>query len=1370
MTTTTSITTAAGVPPADLYIPAASTSVASLYLTVAQALRYLKISSGATAVGAPNVKIVDSAINIQKNLSSLQTYLSKIESLREKPVQGSSLSQRLTLTDSEFQKFRGTTASTGLLGKWISEPDNKINVTNISATRAKTVWDADKTFIAKISIKDTAVNIQNNFSNLLGLQTDGALDTINQSNSTSLISLSKTQYTNSGTLDLLNRINKQNYKLNLTGITVKDLIGGDGGIGGATGLKDNSKVRTVSIIDNTQEIDDNLKDLQRAGMKISTISQKSDDSDKILDVTAAEIRANRVVLGKIITGYQLHAENVTADQLNYLRDNKKVIQIDIVDTAKNISRNWNTLHAIDSAALTSVTVSDYEIDAETYSSDTAIKITAEQLAVSKSLLNKFTSPSGDAAAPVRSFSLEITNATVSQLDDFSDLHEISKIDIVDTSDNILENIDKVTMSLSLINNIKTSNLAKFSLNYQTYFDNKSTFQKINKGVYNLEVTDITIADLEDEKDFKTIDSFTVMDEAVNIETNLDLLHSIGKKINSIQIFPDSTEQELTLTATEFLNRQSVINKFDLGYTVNIEHASVKQALALSENSSIKSIDIFDSGQNIQSYWNSLVKINDLIDDFSTTTSYNFVLTVDEYKSGLNVQLPEIIKSSDSNIKFVIKDASIEQAQDLLDDEMDAGNIPSNFISGFLIKDNSANISANLSTLKTLGSKVSSINLTTSPTPLEINYSDIATYSDEFDKIIGSAYRFNVSNVPLNKVADLSNLNINRYITKMKVNADAGAIKDNLSILISAGNKISSISLTNSTDIVDLTYAQYVSGKAVLNKISDNGFMKLTEVPVYAASAAASDINVKEVNVKGSSSLISRTWDALKGLGIKLTKIFDTDASPISLSFNQWNDNSTLRQKFVDSSGASLTAADAIKFDVHSATIDNVDNLQGSASVNKFSVKESADIIDDSANLAKLNSSNKLDVVTLEDPSTNLQLTPSLIDSYYGVLNKIKNSLGLNTFKSTINSATASEAIAINTDAFPDSASSKIKKENVSLINVVDGNDAIETNFNTLNAMTKLDSVVLKSSTADPATIADQTLTLTEEKVLAGSSILSKVKSYFLDISGVQMVNLTNILSKPNVKDISISDTTAAISTDFDKIIDLVGSQVNLKDMEVSDAAPLDVTYDQWYAAKTKLNALPGADFEYNLSNVLTMHLLDGNTALNNIAPLQNVEAIDAIVSIKIKDTAFNISENWDKVNSAYNPTTDFITGIDFYNFNLNLPDTGTIQLTATQIMASTALLDDAALLNGNNPIAIKTSSADLQAKWSDLVNRYYDATDGSAKTSVLQLASISLTDTDKVYLTEAQQGIGTGAGVLKGAPALINKIQSLTNQIETISS
>jgi hypothetical protein len=224
-------------------------------------------------------------------------------------------------------------------------------------------------------------------------------------------------------------------------------------------------------------------------------------------------------------------------------------------------------------------------------------------------------------------------------------------------------------------------------------------------------------------------------------------------------------------------------------------------------------------------------------------------------------------------------------------------------------------------------------------------------------------------------------------------------------------------------------------------------------------------------------------------------------------------------------------------------------------------------------------------------------------------------------------------------------------------------------------------------------------------------------------------------------------------------------------MEVSDSAPLDVTYDQWYAAKTKLNALPGATlFEYNLSNVLTMHLLDGNDDLNNIAPLQNVEAIDDIVSIKIKDTAFNISENWDKVNSAYNPTTDFITGIDFYNFNLNLPDTGTIQLTATQIMASTALLDDATLLNGNNPIAIKTSSADLQVKWSDLVNRYYNVADGSAKTGVLQLASISLTDTDKVYLTEAQQGIGSGADVLKGAPALINKIQSLTNQIETISS
>ena len=1170
---------------------------------------------------------------------------------------------------------------------------------------------------------------------------------------------------------MLERINNKNYKLNITGVTVQDLIGGDDGDFG-DGLKNNINVRTVSIIDTTDEIDINIKDLQLAGMKIKTIEQQSIDTpgaDKTLDLTASEIRANSVVLGKIITGYQLHAENVTADQLNYLRNNKKVIQIDVVDTAKNISRNWNTLQAINTDSLTSVTVSDF-VDSEVYNSEKSLKITSEQLAISKTLITKFKGLTGD-DNDIRAFALEVTNATMSQLDDFKELSEVSKVDIVDTAENILENIDKVTSSLSLIGNIKTSNQAKFSIDFETFDGNRTAFQKINKGVYNLEVKDISIADLIDEKDFTTVDSFTVMDSAAEIQTNIDLLHNIGKKINSIQIFPEDSEQELTLTATSFLNRQSVINKFDLGYTVNIEKATVKQAITLSENSNVKTIDIWDSGQNIQSYWDGLIKINDLLDDFKNTTAYNIELTVDEYKRGLNVNLPELIKSQPANsIKFVIKDASIEQAQDLLDDDMGAGNSLSTFIAGILIKDNSANISANLAMLKTNKDFITSINLATSPTPLEVSFDDLTTYTNEFSKIIGSAYRFNVRDVPLTDVANLSNLNVNRYITKMKVNAAAADIKTNLPALIAAGNKISSIALTNSTEVVDLTYAQYISAKTVLNKISDNGFIKLTEVPVYAASSAVSDMNVKEVNVKGSSSLISRTWDALKGLGLKLTKVFGTDASPISLSFNQWNDNAILRQKFVDSSGASLTAADAIKFDVHSATIDNVDNLQGSASVNKFSVKESADIIDDSANLAKLNSSNKLDVVTLEDPSTNLQLTPSLIDSYYGVLNKIKNSLGLNTFKSTINSATASEAIAINTDAFPDSASSKIKKENVSLINVVDGNDAIETNFNTLNAMTKLDSVVLKSSTADPATIEDQTLTLTEEKVLAGSSILSKVKSYFLDISGVQMANLTNILSKPNVKDISISDTTAAISTDFDKIIDLVGSQVNLKDMEVSDAAPLDVTYDQWYAAKTKLNSLPGADFEYNLSNVLTMHLLDGNTVLNNIAPLQNVEAIDAIVSIKIKDTAFNISENWDKVNSAYDPVTDFLAGIDFYNFNLNQPDTGTIQLTATQIMASTALLDDAALLNGNNPIAIKTSSADLQAKWSDLVNRYYNAADGSEKTGVLQLASISLTDTDKVYLTEAQQGIGSGDGVLKGAPALINKIQSLTNQIETISS
>ena len=81
------------------------------------------------------------------------------------------------------------------------------------------------------------------------------------------------------------------------------------------------------------------------------------------------------MLGKIVTGYQLAAQNTSAAQFTNILNNKKVITVDIVDKAANIARNWNTLNNLNNGTLSTVTVSD--------GSTATIKINASQMAVSK---------------------------------------------------------------------------------------------------------------------------------------------------------------------------------------------------------------------------------------------------------------------------------------------------------------------------------------------------------------------------------------------------------------------------------------------------------------------------------------------------------------------------------------------------------------------------------------------------------------------------------------------------------------------------------------------------------------------------------------------------------------------------------------------------------------------------------------------------------------------------------------------------------------------------------------------------------------------------------------------------------------------------
>jgi hypothetical protein len=315
-------------PTNNLYIP---TDTANL--SVSSAIRYLKLTPSALV---EDITIKDTAANIQRNLAALNPYIDKITSLR------ADADKTITVTGKQYDAY------TTLISKWTSDISQKINLTDLSISQADSYKSL--TTVNKLSIKETAVNIQNKYSELLDINNSGKLLSINQTNSSTLLKLSYLNFTdgianvaNETNTNLLSKINKGNYKLKITGANVSAVLTASS-LNGSLALKDNPKVKAITILDSTKNIDDNISALQRVGMKIETISQSVDDSDRTLNLTTSEIKSNSTVLNKIITGYDLAAEHASAGQLAFLLSNRKVIKVDIEDTGSNISRNWNSLN------------------------------------------------------------------------------------------------------------------------------------------------------------------------------------------------------------------------------------------------------------------------------------------------------------------------------------------------------------------------------------------------------------------------------------------------------------------------------------------------------------------------------------------------------------------------------------------------------------------------------------------------------------------------------------------------------------------------------------------------------------------------------------------------------------------------------------------------------------------------------------------------------------------------------------------------------------------------------------------------------------------------------------------------------------------
>ena len=1351
-----SITTAVG-EPANLYVPPPPPSD----LTVSAALRYLKLTPGAT------ISISDSATNIQKNLATLQSLNGRITAVRA----SSDAASVLTVSYKEY------TADKGILSKWSNNAGHQFIFTDVTAAAANTLWNND--FTNKLSIKDTAINLQNNFDNLVSIQNQNSskITAVTQSNVTALITLNTTQYAAAkDSVGFFTKLNKGISNIAVTGASVYDVVHSNG-----LRLGSELRVKSISIVDSTDNIDININLLQNVGMKIKTISQDNMGIDKTLELDATEIKNNSSVLGKIITGYQLAAQNTAASQLNAMLSNRKVISIDVKDSASNISRNWDSINKINSS-INFVEVSD---------SDNPIKIKASQLALSQGLINKFNVPAelAGVSGPTGEFKLEISEATASQVEELQASEQISGFDIKDTAENIGLYLADLKNSVDASNGklrfIKTANSAQIEMSYATYSDPDTTnlLSKVNRGLYNIKLTDVTVDDLDEMTDptvtsnllfkDKAINSVEIKDSALNVQSNLSLLNSAGSRIKSIDLSYNLDGEELilvplTVDANDFISRQKVLDKIIGGYMVDIENATAKQALTLASNAHITSIDIEDTASNFSSYWNQLIDINDRLDDV-TIAGTRISVTADQYEAGLALDddLQAKILSSGVTVQFAIKNATIEQALSLITDDT------SSYIGTVEIKDTGANITANFAELEILLADTDrpvTLHQTDSRVPLEITYDDFVDYDTVLDAINGQGYRLSVSAMSvdeaLNMVASLPNppgLNY-RNVSAMHIEDTTTELNDNFNALLGIGKKLASIKLINPTDNILITHDQFLKGKSVLDKINDNYFLELTETAVYNASAVASNTHVKAVGVYGSASYISKAWDTLVGLGSKLKSVLNTTtydddsvadkiSTSIGLSISQWLSSSSVLSKITGKQfaihGASLEEASGILTDTNQNDI-----------VSNIKIQDTSAVVDaafDTANassLAVLNN-GKVSEVALVDSLVPLDLTYAQIIAAGNltVLDKIPNA----DFLLNVDDATVSKAFTLQsaTVGQADAADGGLYtySNNVLTVTVKDTAANVQAKFATLKDLTKLEAIALND--------ADKLLTFSATTILQDSSVelLKKItlSPYYLDATSTSMAQLERLhplnnsvidpveplidpAVMPNLRNYYLNDTAENISDNYDRLIAL-GS--NLKGMSFTSGTDLSITYTQWQASRDTLahaDFAGPASYKYILSEVSAQDAVGsvGGTSVGSNATTTSLFGDVLVKSVTVKDSSSEIAANWDALQTELIRPATKLQDLEF-------TDSNALFLTAAQVVKTSGtpptyvdLLDK---LTPTNKVIVRDTAANIQSKWNDLAALY--GTGSGSLGTLIQM--IELTDTTKVELTAAQQEDDGGA-------------------------
>ncbi|MFO1329220.1 MAG: hypothetical protein U1F56_17805 [Rubrivivax sp.] len=1107
-------------------------------LSVAAALSTLKLQPGST------VEVSDTLDNIQKNLDALQAASARITSLVT-----TSDAKQLSVSAAQYAKHDD------ILALWGIGSGQTVEVTQVSAGAAAAFVAAKPDWVTSITVADANTRLQRNLDSLQALAAAGTLRQIVQTGPSGLLKITAAQM--SADADALGLIKNGAYSLALTEASVSDTLG----LGANPALTANARVKSIEVKDTTAAIEDNLDALQRVGFRLKSVSQT--DSGDALTLTGEQVTRDAALIGKILTPYQLDVIRASAAQTAKLVANQKVVSVAVADSAANIARKWNVLQRL-ADSLASVEVTD---------PDTAIEITGAQFTLGADLLATFVD---DAQ---HGYHLAVSGVRAGQATEMAADAHVTALRVLDTADNIAAQFDALKAvddagllaDIALAGRSSTLTLDASRLLGDALTGTQAVLSRIGSGHYGLSVTGVGTADLAGIAADAHVLSIELTASSDQIESSLDAIEQLGKRVARIQQSDSGTA--LDLTQADFAAHGAVLGRIDGGYSLNLSAVSASRALALAMNSHVASIAVADSGRNLVANWSALRAAGATLASVSQTDDGALRLTAADYLVGASDGLLDRFADGQT---YAVRGASVAQLADIAADAA---------VEQIEVSDDGSAVVAQLDTLSTLAGagRLSGVVLNTGATSLSLHASQIDGAQGVLDLIRGGRYTLAVDEVDVADVDSL--LSAQPKIARLWTRGDAAAIAEHLDELGAAGRRLVSIVQTDGADTaLALTGAAFDTHRLTLAKIAGGYQVDLSEVAASKAATLAAMASVHTLQVADDGAALSSAWNALAAVGAKLTDVAQSDDALLRLTASQYGAGAALAAKFSTTLGVAVSAA----------AVADLATLGADSAVQEIRVTDHAGaIVDGWADLA---AETKLAGIRLTDPTVVLDLAADTYAASADLLALMQDS----GYQLALSDVAVTDAATVAADT------------HVVAMDVLGSAADVGAAFDTLAGLATLRSITLGDDNG--------TLTLSASQVLTQGDTLALITNAFqVAATGVALADLADVQAVDEVSTIAVSDSAANVSDNF---ADLLALGSSLASITLSDATPvLQLTQAERDAGSAALAGITGS-WQVDLSAV-------------EAGSVTTLAANDTVRSLAVSDGAAAIAQAWSALVAAY---------------------------------------------------------------------------------------------------------------------------------------